>query len=263
MGTLLLWSEGAPHAMGTMEEDQPAITPYLVPGQHNPAVLVCPGGGYGHLANHEGEPIAQWLNSLGISAFVLRYRIAPYQYPAAWLDAQRAIRMIRAHANTYGIDSNRVGILGFSAGGHLTATVGTMYDNGDPASTDFIERQSSRPDLMILCYAVLAMKGPYSHEGSRRNLLGDNPDPELLARMNTVDQVTPDTPPTFLWSTTDDTAVPVVNSLLFAEALHRHGVLFDLHVYEQGQHGLGLASDVPHVRNWTDACASWLKKRGF
>jgi acetyl esterase/lipase len=261
--TLLLWPEGAPLAAGTGIEDQPAITPYLLPGQNNPAIVVCPGGGYVNRAAHEGEPIAKWLNTLGVSAFVLRYRVAPYQYPAAWLDAKRAIRTVRGRAGEFGIDAARVGILGFSAGGHLTATVSTMNDSGNPASDDPIERQSSRPDLQVLCYPVITMKDPFTHTGSRENLLGTNPDPELLARMCTEDQVNANTPPTFLWSTPDDAAVPVANSLLFATALHRHGVLFDLHVYDNGGHGLGLASDVQHVKGWTDACASWLTKRGF
>jgi acetyl esterase/lipase len=258
----LLWPEGAPLATGTGDEDCPALTPYLVEGTGNAAVIICPGGGYGMRAAHEGEPIAHWLNSLGISAFVLRYRVAPYTYPSALLDAQRAIRYVRCHSQTMGIDAHRIGILGFSAGGHLTASTGTHYDKGNPNATDSIDRESCRPDLLILCYPVISMKGPYTHEGSRLNLLGPHPDPTLIELMSNEVQVTEDTPPTFLWHTSDD-PVAVENSLLFASALSQHKVPFDLHVYAKGQHGLGLAEEDEHVRTWTDVCAIWLKRNGF
>ncbi|GIO15081.1 beta-xylanase [Cohnella xylanilytica] len=259
----LLWPEGAPFAAGTTDEDRPAITPYLLEGEGHPAVIVLPGGGYGMRAYHEGEPIALWLNSIGVSAFVLRYRVAPYRYPCALLDAQRAIRTVRHEAKRYGIDPRRVGILGFSAGGHAASSAATHYDAGRPDAEDEIERQSSRPDLAILCYPVITMRDPHTHEGSRANLLGPEPDPELVALMSNDEQVTSDTPPTFLWHTSDDGAVPVENSLQFAAALRKHGVPFDLHVYARGRHGLGLAEDDAHVRGWTDACASWLKYNGF
>ncbi|WP_308635056.1 alpha/beta hydrolase [Paenibacillus silvisoli] len=257
-----LWPEGAPLAVGTSDEDRPAITPYIVVGSKS-AVIVCPGGGYGMRADHEGEPIALWLNSLGISAFVLRYRVAPYKYPSPLLDAQRAIRYVRLNAGEYGIDAGRIGILGFSAGGHLVSTAGTHYDAGNPEAEDPIERMSSRPDLLILCYPVISLQAPYMHEGSRINLLGEEPDAELVQLLCNELQVTPDTPPAFLWHTSDDAPVPVENSLLFAMALRRAGVPFDLHVYEQGPHGMGLASDDPHVGNWTTVCGLWLKRNGF
>lgn len=259
-----LWPRGAaPLAAGTQEEDIPALTPYLTDGEGNAAVVVCPGGGYARRAEHEGEPIAQWLNTLGISAFVLRYRVAPYRYPAALMDAQRAIRHVRFHAAQYRIDPEKVGILGFSAGGHLAATAGTHHDAGDEAHPDPVERLSSRPDAMVLCYPVITLKGPYAHAGSRENLLGPEPDPALVDALCSEEQVSGDTPPAFLWHTSDEEAVPVQNSLLFASALHRRQVPFDLHVYSHGRHGLGLAADHPSARGWTGACADWLRIIGF
>jgi acetyl esterase/lipase len=262
MLTQLLWPEGAPLANGVTEEDCPALTPYLVGGEGSAAVIVCPGGGYGGRAAHEGEPIARWLNGLGISAFVLRYRVAPYRYPCALLDLQRAVRYVRYHSQSLGIDSGKIGVLGFSAGGHLTATAGTHYDNGNPQAADLIERESSRPDLLILCYPVITLKDPYTHEGSRLNLLGPEPDPSLIQLMSNEEQVTADTPPTFLWHTSDD-HVAVENSLHFAASLSRHKVPFDLHVYAKGKHGLGLAEGDEHVGTWTSTCAVWLKRNAF
>jgi acetyl esterase/lipase len=258
----LLWSEGAPLAIDNGDEDCPALIPYLVDGEGKACVIVCPGGSYGMRAEHEGEPIAHWLNSLGISAFVLRYRVAPYAYPSALLDAQRAIRYVRYHSQAMGIDSQRIGMLGFSAGGHLTASVGTQYDKGNPHATELIERESCRPDLLILCYPVISMKDPYTDEGSRLNLLGSNPDPVLIDLMSNELHVTVDTPPTFLWHTSDD-PIAVENSLFFASALSHCKVPFDLHVYAIGRHGLGLAEEDEHVRTWTDVCAIWLKRNGF
>ncbi|MCA0757725.1 alpha/beta hydrolase [Paenibacillus sp. N4] len=263
MSVLLLWPEGAPYCQGETDEDRPAITPYLVEGENNPAVIVCPGGGYGTRAYHEGEPVAQWLNGLGISAFVLRYRVAPYQYPCALLDAQRAIRLVRQEAKEFRVDPDKIGLLGFSAGGHLTANAGTSYDKGNEDADDPIERQSSRPDLLILCYPVITMTDPFTHQGSRNNLLGKEPEQGSIERMSNELNVTEDTPPTFLWHTSNDGGVPVENSLLFASALSKHNVLFDLHVYAKGRHGLGLAEDEQHTAGWTGACASWLELNGY
>jgi len=263
MSVQLLWPEGAPYAKGVTDEDCPAITPYLVEGDNKPAVVVCPGGGYVGRAGHEGEPIAQWLNSLGISAFVVRYRVAPYQYPCALLDVQRAIRTVRAKAEQFRIDPERVGLLGFSAGGHLSATAGTSFDAGNAAAADPIERQTCRPDLLILCYPVITLLEPHTHQGSRDNLLGITPDEVMVQKLSAERRVTAETPPTFIWHTADDAAVPVENALMMASALSKHGVPFDLHVYTKGRHGLGLAEEDPHVRGWTDACASWLAYNGW
>lgn len=261
--SMLLWPNGTPNALGEEQEDKPTLVPYLVEGSEpTAAVIVCPGGGYARRANHEGEPVAQWLNSLGISAFVVHYRVAPYRHPNPLMDAQRAIRTVRSRANEWNIDPNRVGILGFSAGGHVAGSAGTHYDAGRPDAEDPIERESSRPDLLVLCYAVISF-GPYAHKGSLTNLLGESPDPSLVELMSHELQVTEDTPPTFLWHTADDASVPVENSLLFASALSRNRVPFELHVFESGRHGLGLAAEQHGVRAWTDVCASWLQQRGF
>ncbi|UVI28530.1 alpha/beta hydrolase [Paenibacillus spongiae] len=258
-----LWPEGAPFAEGAGDEDRPAITPYLAQSGGPGAVIVCPGGGYGMRADHEGEPIAKWLNRLGIHAFVLRYRVEPYRFPSALTDVQRAIRYVRHRAEEWGIDPGKVGVLGFSAGGHLCATVGTHYDLGLPNAADPIDRQSCRPDLMALCYPVITMQPPYTHQGSVHNLLGPAPEERMIKLLSNELQVTADTPPAFLWHTSDDEAVPVENCLLFASALRKSGVPFDLHVYEKGQHGLGLAEHDEHVANWTTVCGLWLKRYGF
>lgn len=260
---LKLWPDGAPLTQGNGDEDTPALTAYPVDGEGRGAVIVCPGGGYGGRADHEGEPIALWLNSIGIHAFVLRYRVAPYQYPCALLDVQRAVRYVRHHAAEYGINNNKIGVLGFSAGGHLTASISTQYDSGNPEATDEMDRHSCRPDAVVLCYPVITMKLPLTHQGSLHNLLGNEPDPKLVEQLSCEDQVTGDTPPTFLWHTSDDQAVPVENSMLFASALRRAGVPFDLHVYEKGRHGLGLAGDDAHVASWTTVCGLWLKRYQF
>ncbi len=258
---ILLWPQGAPLAKGNDVEDRPGLSPFLV--EHaRAAVIVCPGGGYARRADHEGEPIARWLNQLGISAFVLRYRVAPYDYPAALRDAQRAIRYVRHEAKTLGLDPQKIGILGFSAGGHLTASAGTLFDLGQAEANDPIERESSRPDLMVLCYPVITMIEEFAHEGSRLNLLGENPDESLTELMSCERQVTAQTPPAFLWHTAED-PVSVDNSLMFAAALSRSKVPFDLHVFEKGKHGLGLAEEDEHVGMWKEICAVWLKRNGF
>jgi acetyl esterase/lipase len=259
-----LWQEGAPYAQGYELEDKPAVTPYLVETASGtrPAVVVCPGGGYGMRAAHEGEPVALWLNKLGISAFVLDYRVAPYQHPAPLLDAGRALRYVRSRAAEWKVDTNRLGILGFSAGGHLASTAGTHYDAGNPETQDPIDRESSRPDFMVLCYPVISL-GEYRHDGSRRNLLGDEPTEENIRLLSNELQVTPDTPPTFIWHTSDDPAVPVENAFLFAGALSRCKVPFEIHSYMTGRHGLGLAEDHPEAQTWPDLCARWLKRSGF
>ncbi|MCC3373926.1 alpha/beta hydrolase [Cohnella sp. REN36] len=259
----LLWEAGAPHAAGGTDEDRPALTPYLLDGEGRAAVIVAPGGGYGMRAEHEGAPIARWLNGLGISAFVLRYRVAPYRHPSPLLDIQRAIRTVRGRAGEWGIDPKRIGILGFSAGGHLVTTAATHYDAGRADAEDPIERVSCRPDLLIACYPVVTLQDPHTHAGSRSNLLGDEPDAALVELLSNETQVTADTPPTFLWHTSDDGGVPVENSLLFAAALSKHRVPFDLHVYAHGRHGLGLAEADEHVNGWPDTCASWLRTVGF
>ncbi|HET6441522.1 MAG TPA: alpha/beta hydrolase [Phycisphaerae bacterium] len=260
---VFLWSDGAPGAKGNSLEDKPRITPYLVPGDGpNACVVVCPGGGYGGRAAHEGEPVARWLNTLGISGVVLDYRVAPYRHPIPLGDAQRAIRFVRAKAAEWRIDPKRVGILGFSAGGHLAASASTIFDAGNPDATDPIDRRSCRPDATVLCYPVITF-GEFRHHCSMVNLLGNDPDPKLRESLSLETRVTPQTPPTFLWHTSDDSGVPVENSLLYAMALRKNKVPFALHVFPHGPHGIGLAANVPEARQWPTLCAEWLKGLGF
>ena len=262
---IVLWPAGAPGAVGKEPVDIPTLTPYLPPKDKatGAAVIVCPGGGYSHLADHEGRPVAEWLNTLGIVAFVLKYRLGPrYHHPAPLLDAARAIRTVRSRAAEWGIDQKRIGILGFSAGGHVASTIGTHFDFGHFLSSDQIDRMSSRPDLMILIYPVITMK-EFTHAGSKRLLLGENPRADLVTLLSNEEQVTKETPPTFLVHTTTDAAVPVENSLRFVEALRRAGVPLELHIYERGPHGFGLGGKDPILSTWPERCADWLRLHGF
>ncbi len=263
-----LWPGGAPGALGTEEKDIPTVTIYLPSEDKNTrcGIVVCPGGGYGNLAlGHEGVEIAQWLTDLGIAAFVVEYRHANrgYRHPAPLQDAQRAVRLARANAPEFGLDPQRIGILGFSAGGHLASTVGTHFDAGDPQSEDPIQRASSRPDFMILCYPVIALDKPYTHRGSQRNLLGEDAAPELIASLSNETQVTADTPPTFLFHTSEDAAVPPQNSVVFYLALLEAGVPAEMHIFEKGRHGVGLARSIPGTNTWPNLCHQWLKGRGL
>jgi acetyl esterase/lipase len=264
-----LWPGGAPGALGNEPKDIPTLTPYLAAPEKatGAAMVICPGGGYGALAPHEGFHYALFLNELGISAFVLKYRLGTggYKHPAMMQDVNRAIRYVRAHAEAWKLDPTRVGLMGSSAGGHLASTGLTHFDAGNAAATDPIERVSSRPDLGVLCYPVISM-GEMTHAGSRRNLLGDNPDPKLVELLSNEKQVTRDTPPTFIFHTVEDAAVKVENALEFAAALQRHGVPFALHIYPKGRHGIGLGSahwDPAGRHPWTTQLAFWLKEQGW
>lgn len=263
---IVLWENGAPNAVGKEPLDIPTITPFLAPKETatGAAVLVCPGGGYSHLSEiKEGSDVAKWLNSLGISAFVLKYRLGMrYHQPNQLLDAARALRTIRARAKEWNLDTKRIGILGFSAGGHLASTLGTHFDAGKADSKDEIEKASSRPDLMVLIYPVISM-GEFTHQGSKLNLLGENPSAELIKLYSNELQVTKETPPTFLVHTMTDTAVPVENSLMFLAALRKVGVPFEFHLYEQGPHGFGLAPTNSILASWADRCADWLGVHNF
>ena len=264
---VLLWPAGAPEALGDADEDKPTLTVFLPAGLNatKTGVVVAPGGGYQHLATEkEGYAIAEWLNARGVAAFVLKYRLGPkYHHPVEMWDAQRAIRMVRAHAAEYGIAADHVGMWGFSAGGHLTATAGTQFDWGKADSADVVERQGSRPDFLVLGYPVITMMEPYVHHGSLKNLLGDDPDPALARSLSAETRVTTDTPPTFLFSTTDDKTVPVMNSVMFYEALVKAGVPAEMHIFQQGAHGAGLAAANPQLSVWPDLVAKWMRERGY
>ena len=271
LAPLPLWpagAPGAPGALGDNDDDKPTLTAFLPAPEKatGAAIVVCPGGGYGGLAPHEGAGYAEWLAEHGIAGIVLKYRLGSkgYRHPAMLNDAARAMRLTRSQAAAWKIDTKRVGIMGSSAGGHLASTLLTHSDAGKADATDPVERRSSRPDLGILCYAVISM-GPNTHNGSRKNLLGENPPPELVERLSNEKQVTRETPPCFIWHTWEDSAVKVENSLDFAAALRKNNVPFDLHIYQNGGHGMGLgggrAGGERHP--WAADCLFWLKAQGF
>ncbi len=264
----LLWPDGAPGAKGDADADKPTLTICLPePGKAvGTAVVVCPGGGYGHLATgHEGRDIAAWFNGMGVAALILEYRHRGrgYGHPAPLQDAQRAIRTARARADEFGIQPNRIGIMGFSAGGHLASTAATHFDAGKPDAEDPIERVSCRPDFAILCYPVVALDEPFTHRGSQRNLLGEHPEPKLVRSLSNEKQVTAETPPAFLFHTDQDRGVPAENSVQFYLAMRRAGVPAELHVYRQGNHGLGLARSTPGTSNWSTQCEAWMRGLGL
>jgi acetyl esterase/lipase len=257
-----LWPEGAPGALGKEDKDIPTITPQLADPAiaTGAAIVIFPGGGYGGLAPHEGPGYADWLVTNGLHCFIVKYRLGShgYRHPAMLQDAARAVRIVRARAAEWKVDPKRIGVIGSSAGGHLVSTLATHFDSGKPEAADPVERQSSRPDLAILCYPVITM-GENTHAGSKKNLLDDKPDPELVKNLSNETQVTKDTPPCFVWHTWEDKGVKVENSLDFAAALQRAGVPFDLHVYQKGRHGIGTANNHP----WTRDCIYWLREQGF
>jgi acetyl esterase/lipase len=263
-----LWANGAPGALGATAADQPQMTPYLPPAgtANGTAVVIFPGGGYQHLSmEKEGSDVANWLAGVGVTTFVVRYRLGPsYHHPTMLGDAQRAIRIARARAGEWSVDPHRLGVIGFSAGGHLASTTGTHSDPGNASSTDPIERASSRPDFMLLLYPVITMRADsVTHAGSRLNLLGPSPTAELERLLSNETQVTAQTPPTFIVHTEDDRTVPVQNALLFYDALKRNGVQAEMHVFEHGPHGFGLAPADPVLSVWTALCETWMRRHGW
>jgi len=263
---ITLWPNGTPGAKGTEPVDIPTLTVYRPAEGKNAgaSVVVCPGGGYGALAPHEGQPIAEWLASNGITAFVLKYRLGPrYRHPAMIDDANRAIRTVRSRASEFGIDPKRIGILGFSAGGHLASTAGTHYDAGKPEAADPVERASSRPDFLVLLYPVISLGTEYGHGGSKKNLLGENPPEDLVKNLTNELQVDKNTPPAFLVHTNDDKPVPAENSFLFVMAMRKAGVPCELHMFEKGRHGLGLGMGDPAFSEWPKLCEIWFRQRGI
>ena len=264
--TELLWPAGAPGALGDATKDKPTLIFYLPEKPTGVGIVICPGGGYGGLAmDHEGHQIGRWLNENGIAGFICdyRHRGKGYGHPAPLADAQRAIRTVRSRAKEFGVDPAKVGILGFSAGGHLTSTAVTHFDAGDAKSDDPIQRVSCRPDFGILCYPVIAFDQPFTHRGSQRNLLGEGAAPELVASMSNEKQVTDETPPCFLWHTWEDKGVPPENSVAFYLALRKAGVPAELHIYEQGPHGVGMGPRNAALSSWPGRMKDWLEGRGL
>jgi acetyl esterase/lipase len=263
--TELLWPEGAPAAKGDDAKDKPTLIIYLPQKPSGAGIVICPGGGYGGLAmDHEGHQIGRWLNDNGIAGFVCdyRHRGKGYGHPAPLQDAQRAIRTVRSRAKEFDVDPAKVGILGFSAGGHLCSTAVTHFDGGVSESKDAVMRESSRPDFGVLCYPVIAFDQPFTHKGSQKNLLGEGAAADQVAGLSNERQVTGQTPPCFLWHTWEDKSVPPENSVVFYQALLAHKIPAELHVFEKGRHGLGLAKDTPGTSAWPELCISWLKNRG-
>lgn len=261
---IMLWEKDIPGYNSMYGDEAPSITPFILEGgRGKAAIIICPGGAYRMRAALEGAPLAHWLNTMGISAFVLNYRVAPYRYPYPLYDAKRAIRLVRFHAEQWQINPEQIGIMGFSAGGHLAASAATFFDYGNPDAADPIDRLSSRPALSILGYPVITFGEFHPLGGSQLNLLGENPGKELIDRLSLENSVTKDNPPVFLWHTTEDKSVPVENSLLLAGILSKNKVPFELHIFPNGRHGLGMAPENPEVAVWLDLCTAWLKARGF
>jgi acetyl esterase/lipase len=255
-----LWPNGAPGAFGDAEVDKPRMYAFLPEKRStSAAILVIPGGGYANVAiGHEGFQIAQWLNAQGMPAFVLDYRVAPYHYPVEIDDGRRAMRLLRAHAAEYGIDPNRLGVWGFSAGGHLASSLGTHCSVGEATATDPADRLDCRPSFMVLSYPVISMKGPEAHTGSRKNLLGPDFDPKLEEEYSNQLAVTAQTPPAFLFATTKDPTVPVENSLDFYRALERVGVPAEIHIYDYANHGCGLCGSIMPLATWPGLLRNWM-----
>lgn len=263
-----VWVQGT--YAGQLEDGfTPKMETYILKGeQKRGAVLICPGGGYGFTSEREAEPIALEFNAAGFHAFVLYYSVAPRKHPQPLLDVSRAIRILRENAEEWNILTDKIAVCGFSAGGHLAASLGVHWDN--PLLQDEQDQGADiyRPNALILSYPVIS-GGEHAHRGSFDNLLGEDPEEALLTEMSLEEQVSEKTPPAFIWHTFEDTAVPVENSLLFAQAMRRHGIPFELHIYPEGPHGLSLATKLtatnegqidPHVATWMDLCIQWLSR---
>ena len=264
--TFALWPKGAPGALGTGDEDRPTLTVFRTTLRANgTAVIIAPGGGYTRLSmNNEGRQIAGWFNAMGVTAFVLKYRLGPrYHHPIELGDAQRAIRLVRARAAEFAISPDRIGFMGFSAGGHLAATAATKFDAGNPNAADPVDRPGSRPDFLILAYPVISFDPAIAHNGSVRALVGDPPDAKLREELSAELHVTSDTPPAFLFSTTADTTVPVENAIRFYLALRAAKVPAEMHIFENGVHGGGLWLSDPALSLWPQLLTNWLRGRGL
>jgi acetyl esterase/lipase len=272
-----LWPEGVPGAIkdggpevmadGRVSNvHEPSLVPFPAPAgrRSSTAVIICPGGAYNRLAiDKEGVATARWLNSLGVSAFVLKYRLKEYGHPAPLRDVLRAVRLLRSDAARWGVSPDKIGVLGFSAGGHLAASAGTLFDAPEGQTGADLDRVGARPDFLVLVYPVILLKGPYASASSRRGLLGETPAPQLLDALSLDARVTKDTPPAFIVHGGTDTSVPPENSVLFHMALRRAGVAAELHLYREGAHGIGLEPKHGPISDWPARCAEWLLARGL
>lgn len=272
-----LWPEGVPDQKANPTPDvetadhvsavhMPTLTflPAPAGNARGTAVIVCPGGGYMRLSwTKEGTEVAQWFNTLGVSAFVLRYRAVEYGHPAPLQDVTRAIRLVRSRAQEFGVQADRVGVLGFSAGGHLASCAATLFDDPAARTGAALDAVSARPDFALLIYPVITMKDPFAHAGSRERLLGTSPTPEMIEALSTETRVTAQTPPVFLMNTMEDKTVPVENSLLFYQALRRAGVPAEMHLYQAGPHGIGLRPGQVAATEWPKAAEAWMRLNGW
>jgi acetyl esterase/lipase len=272
-----LWPEGVPGAIAgggpevvadgrVSNVHEPSLIPFPAPAgtANGTAVVICPGGGYVRLAmEKEGAAAARWLNGLGVSAFVLKYRLKEYGHPAPLRDVLRAVRLLRSGASRWGISPDRIGVMGFSAGGHLAASAGTLFDAPEGRTGADLDRVSARPDFLVLVYPVIVLTGPFAHAGSRQALLGPSPAPGLAESLSLDTRVTKDTPPAFLVHGGTDTSVPPENSALFYLALRRAGVPAELHLYREGGHGIGFEPNHGPMSGWPARCAEWLAAMGL
>jgi acetyl esterase/lipase len=259
-----LWTDAAPGGLGDDPADVPTLALYRPDQPDGSAMIVLPGGGYVFRADYEAEPVARWLCTLGITGIVLNYRLAPrYRHPAPFLDAGRALRLVRSRAKDWNLDPARIGVMGFSAGGHLAAQIATRGGAGDPAAADPVDPLSSRPDLCVLLYPVITFTSASFHTKTAENLLGAAPTAAQIDELSCEKHVTRQTPPTFLYHASGDPNVPVENALLFASALRKAGVAFDMHLYDRIAHGVGLAAGDEILRTWPALCATWLRGKGF
>ncbi len=249
---------------GSVDGFEPYLEPYLLnDNKKHGAVIVCPGGGYSHRALHEGAPIAERMNREGFHAFVLQYRVKPNPWPEPQKDAGRAIRIVRKNAEQWNISADKIAILGFSAGGHLAASQGVYFNSEITNGGDEMDKISSRPDAVIPCYPVITTNPEFAHTGSPKSLFGENPTSEQLESFSLEKHVSADSPPAFMWHTAADKGVPAMNSMLFAQALAKYDIPYELHIFPEGGHGLGMKPDVPYILIWPELASRWLRSMGW
>lgn len=264
--TIALWPEAAPGAVGSTDKDKPELIYYLPAAEkaRGEAIVICPGGGYARQAmDHEGHQIARWFSDQGVASFILKYRLPTngYRHPIPLMDAQRAIRLVRSRAAEWKVRPDRIGILGFSAGGHLASSAGTHFQGAvvlNGQKSDTVDALSCRPDFMVLIYPVISMQDGITHGGSKENLLGPNPPAELVDLMSNEKQITAQTPPTFLIHANDDRGVVPQNSILFYQGLNKAGVEAELHIFPKGGHGFGMRPETGRAAEWPKLCLAWL-----